>query len=72
LTPSRVRSESALEKQIADIFCLMGLLLAGALSSYAPSSYSLMTAYAEEFNMELGAALRMAFNSTLLGVLPRS
>ena len=55
----------------------MGLLLAGALSSYAPPSYSLMTAYAEEpalgvFNMELEAALRMAFNSTLLGVLPRS
>jgi len=60
----------------AQWFCLMSLLSAGALSTYAPPPPSLLAAYAEEpslgvLHMELQDALRFAFRSTLLGVLPR-
>lgn len=61
----------------AQSFCLMGLVLAGALSSYVPPPPSLLAAYAEEpalgvLHMELDGALRIAFNAALLGVLPRA
>ncbi|MGW0431263.1 TetR family transcriptional regulator [Micromonospora sp. NPDC003197] len=61
----------------AQPFCLMSLVAAGALSSYAPPPPSLLAAYADEpalgvLHMELRDALRMSFTSTLLGVLPRA
>lgn len=61
----------------AQMFCLMSLVSAGALSSYAPPPPSLLAAYAEEpalgtLHMELADALRIFFISTLLGVLPRA
>lgn len=61
----------------AQLFCLMGLLSAGALSAYAPPPPSLLAAYADEpalgaLHMELRDALRVSFTSTLLGVLPRA
>jgi AcrR family transcriptional regulator len=61
----------------AQLFCLMSLVSAGALSSYVPPPPSLLAAYADEpalgvLNMELGQALRIAFTSALLGVLPRA
>lgn len=58
-------------------FCLMSLVSAGALSAYVPPPPSLLAAYEEE--PELGAlhadlpdALRVAFTSFLVGVLPRT
>ena len=61
----------------AQVFCLMSLLSAGALSAYAPPPPSLLAAYADEpalgaLHMELRDALRASFTSTLLGVLPRT
>ena len=61
----------------AQMFCLMSLLSAGALSAYAPPPPSLRAAYADEpalgaLHMELRDALRTSFTSTLLGVLPRA
>jgi AcrR family transcriptional regulator len=61
----------------AQLFCLMSLVSAGALSSYVPPPPSLLAAYADEpelgvLHMDLGDALRVAFTSTLLGVLPRA
>lgn len=61
----------------AQMFCLMSLLSAGALSAYAPPPPSLLAAYADEpalgaLHMELRDALRASFTSTLLGVLPRT
>lgn len=61
----------------AQLFCLMSLVSAGALSSYVPPPPSLLTAYAEEpalgvLNIELQDALRLSFTSSLLGVLPRA
>jgi AcrR family transcriptional regulator len=60
----------------AQLFCLMSLVSAGALSSYVPPPPSLLAAYADEpelgaLHMDLRDALRVAFNSALLGVLPR-
>ncbi len=60
----------------AQSFCLLSLLSAGALSAYAPPAPSLLAAYADEpalgvLHMELRDALRLAFISTLVGVLPR-
>ena len=60
----------------AQVFCLMSLISAGALSSYVPPPASLLAAYADEpalgvLNLELRDALRIAFTSALLGVLPR-
>ncbi|MFB8760304.1 TetR/AcrR family transcriptional regulator [Streptomyces nigra] len=60
----------------ARLFCLMGLAAAGALSSYVPPPPSVLAAYAEEpalgvLHIELREALRTAFTSMLLGVLPR-
>jgi hypothetical protein len=50
---------------------------AGALSSYVPPPPSLIAAYADEpdlgvLNLELQDALRVAFTSALVGVLPRA
>ncbi|GAA2948566.1 MULTISPECIES: TetR/AcrR family transcriptional regulator [Streptomyces] len=61
----------------AQLFCLMSLVSAGALSSYVPPPPSLLAAYADEpalgaLHMELPDALRAAFTSALLGVLPRA
>lgn len=61
----------------AQLFCLMSLVSAGALSSYVPPPPSLLAAYADEpalgvLNLELRDALRVAFTSALLGVLPRA
>ena len=60
----------------AQLFCLMSLVSAGALSSYVPPPASLLAAYAEEpelgvLNLDLQEALRIAFTSSLVGVLPR-
>jgi AcrR family transcriptional regulator len=60
----------------AQLFCLMSLVSAGALSSYVPPPPSLLAAYADEpalgvLNLELGDALRVAITSSLVGVLPR-
>jgi AcrR family transcriptional regulator len=60
----------------AQLFCLISLVSAGALASYVPPPPSLLAAYAEEpelgvFNLDLGEALRVAYTSSLLGVLPR-
>lgn len=61
----------------ADLFCLMSLMTAGALSSYVPPPPSLLTAYADEpalgvLHLELDVALRVALTSALLGALPRA
>lgn len=61
----------------AQLFCLMSLVTAGALSSYVPPPPSLLAAYADEpalgvLNLELRDALHVAFTSALLGVLPRA
>ncbi|WP_150461773.1 TetR/AcrR family transcriptional regulator [Nesterenkonia ebinurensis] len=60
----------------AQIFCLMSLISAGALSTYVPPPPSLLAAYAEEpalgvFHLDLQDALRISLVSALLGVLPR-
>jgi AcrR family transcriptional regulator len=60
----------------AQLFCLISLVSAGALSSYVPPPPSLLAAYAEEpelgvLNLDLREALRVAYTSSLLGVLPR-
>nr|WP_228536626.1 TetR family transcriptional regulator [Nocardia sp. XZ_19_231] len=61
----------------AQLFCLMSLVSAGALSSYTPPPPSLLAAYADEptlgvLHMDLRDALRISFTSSLLGVLPRA
>jgi AcrR family transcriptional regulator len=61
----------------AQLFCLISLISAGALASYVPPPPSLLAAYAEEpelgvLNLDLREALRVAFTSSLLGVLPRA
>jgi AcrR family transcriptional regulator len=60
----------------AQLFCLMSLVSAGALSSYVPPPASLLAAYEEEpalgaLHLDLHDALRLSFTSALLGVLPR-
>ncbi|WP_435131004.1 TetR/AcrR family transcriptional regulator [Actinacidiphila sp. bgisy144] len=59
------------------LFCLMGLVSAGALAAYVPPPPSLLAAYAEEpalgvLHLELRDALRASFTSALLGILPRT
>jgi AcrR family transcriptional regulator len=59
------------------LFCLMSLVSAGALSSYVPPPPSVLAAYTEEpalgvLHLELRDALRVAFTSALVGVLPRA
>ena len=61
----------------AQLFCLMSLVSAGALSSYVPAPPSLLAAYEQEpalgvLHLELRDALRVAFTSALVGVLPRA
>jgi hypothetical protein len=61
----------------AQLFCLMSMVSAGALSTYAPPPPSLLAAYADEpalgaFNIELREALRYSFTAALVGVLPRA
>ena len=60
----------------AQLFCLMALVSAGALSSYVPPPPSVLAAYADEpalgvLHLELRDGLQMALTSALLGVLPR-
>jgi AcrR family transcriptional regulator len=60
----------------AQLFCLMILVSAGALSAYVPPPPSVLAAYADEpalgvLHLELREALRISFTSMLLGVLPR-
>ncbi|MFD4031312.1 TetR/AcrR family transcriptional regulator [Streptomyces sp. NPDC058637] len=61
----------------AQLFCLMSLISAGALSAYVPPPPSLLAAYEDEpalgvLNLDLRDALRVSFTSALLGVLPRA
>ena len=61
----------------AQMFCLMSLVSAGAISSYVPPPPSLAAAYAEEpalaiLDFDLRTALRATFTSALLGALPRT
>jgi AcrR family transcriptional regulator len=60
----------------AQLFCLMTLISAGALSAYVPPPPSLLAAYADEpalglLHLELRDALHFSITSTLRGVLPR-
>uniref|UniRef100_A0AAU3H4U2 TetR/AcrR family transcriptional regulator n=1 Tax=Streptomyces sp. NBC_01401 TaxID=2903854 RepID=A0AAU3H4U2_9ACTN len=60
----------------AQLFCLMSLVSAGALSAYVPPPPSLVAAYAEEpalgvLHLDLRETLRDSFTATLVGVLPR-
>ncbi|BBY50429.1 TetR family transcriptional regulator [Mycolicibacterium arabiense] len=60
----------------AQLFCLMSLVSAGALSTYVPPPPSLVAACADEpalavFQMDLCDALQYSFTAGLLGVLPR-
>jgi AcrR family transcriptional regulator len=61
----------------AQLFCLMSLVSAGALSAYVPPPPSVLAAYADEpalgvLHLELRDALRISFTSSLLGMLPRA
>ncbi|MET8874002.1 TetR family transcriptional regulator [Nocardia sp. NPDC004604] len=61
----------------AQLFCLMSLVSAGALSAYVPPPPSLLAAYDDEpalgvLHLDMREALRDSFTSTLLGVLPRA
>ncbi|MFJ6464357.1 TetR/AcrR family transcriptional regulator [Streptomyces sp. NPDC091387] len=61
----------------AQLFCLMSLVSAGALSAYVPPPPSLLAAYADEpalgvLRLELRDTLRASFTSALLGALPRA
>ncbi|MFD7428214.1 TetR/AcrR family transcriptional regulator [Streptomyces sp. NPDC059818] len=61
----------------AQLFCLMSLVSAGALSAYVPPPPSLLAAYADEpalgvIRLELRDTLRASFTSALLGALPRA
>jgi AcrR family transcriptional regulator len=61
----------------AQLFCMMSLVSAGALSSYVPPPPSLLAAYADEpelgvLNLDLQHALRLSFTSSLVGILPRA
>ena len=61
----------------AQLFCLMSLVSAGALSTYVPPPPSLLAAYAEEpelaaLRLDPREALLEAFTASLLGVLPRT
>ncbi|MEV5889530.1 TetR/AcrR family transcriptional regulator [Nonomuraea fuscirosea] len=59
------------------LFCLMALVSAGALSAYVPPPPSLVAAYAEEpslgvLHLDLHDALQASFTAALVGVLPRA
>jgi AcrR family transcriptional regulator len=59
------------------MFCVMSLIFAGGLSTYVPPPASLLAAYADEpdlgaMHLELRDALKFAFTSALVGVLPRT
>ena len=60
----------------AQLFCLISLVSAGALSSYVPPPPTVLAAYEDEpdlavLHLELRDGLRIAFTSALMGVLPR-
>ncbi|MET9211542.1 MULTISPECIES: TetR/AcrR family transcriptional regulator [unclassified Nocardia] len=60
----------------AQLFCLMSLVSAGALSAYASPPPSVLAAYEDEpalgvLHRDLRDALCVSFTSMLLGVLPR-
>ncbi|MER7557519.1 TetR family transcriptional regulator [Nocardioides sp. NPDC126508] len=61
----------------AETFCLMSLIMAGAVAAYDPPPPSLLAAYADEpdlaaLQLDLPDALRTAVTASLIGVLPRS
>ena len=61
----------------AEPLCRMSLVSAGAVSSYVPPPPSLLAASADEpalgvFHLDLRDALRVAFTSSVLGVLSRA
>ncbi|GIF38958.1 TetR family transcriptional regulator [Actinoplanes xinjiangensis] len=61
----------------AQLFCLLSLVSAGALSAYVPPPPSVLAAYADEpalavIHMDLRDALRAALAAALVGVLPRA
>lgn len=61
----------------AELFCLMGLVSAGAFSAYVPPPPSVLAAYADEpelsvLHLDLHEALRTSLVTTLVGVLPRA
>ncbi|NKY36338.1 TetR/AcrR family transcriptional regulator [Nocardia speluncae] len=61
----------------AQLFCLMSLVSAGALSAYFPPPPSVLAAYADDpalgvLDTELRDALRHSFTAALVGVLPRT
>ncbi|MEV6217217.1 TetR family transcriptional regulator [Nocardia sp. NPDC051833] len=66
-----------LDDDQAQLFCLMSLVSAGALSAYASPPPSVLAAYEDEpalgvLHRDLRDALRASFTSALLGVLPRA
>jgi AcrR family transcriptional regulator len=61
----------------AQLCCLMFLVSAGALATYAPPPPALLAACSDEpdlavFSMELREALQYSFATALLGAMPRS
>jgi len=61
----------------AQLFCLMSLVSAGALSAYVPPPPSLLAAYAEDpslgvLQLDLRDTLRASFTASLVGMLPRT
>jgi AcrR family transcriptional regulator len=61
----------------AQVFCLMSLVSAGALSSYFPPPPSLLAAYADEpeldaLHLDFQQALQASLTSMLMGALPRT
>lgn len=60
----------------AELFCLMTLVSAGALSAYVPPPASLLAAYEQEpelgkYHPDFVDALRAGVTASLVGVLPR-
>jgi AcrR family transcriptional regulator len=61
----------------AQLFCLMSLVSAGALSSYFPPPPSLLAAYEDEpeldaLQLDFQQALQASLTASLLGALPRT
>lgn len=61
----------------AQLFCLMSLVSAGALSSYFPPPPSILAAYVDEpeldaLHLDFQQALQASFTSMLMGALPRT
>lgn len=61
----------------AQLFCLMSLVSAGALSSYFPPPPSILAAYVDEpeldaLHLDFQQALQASLTSMLMGALPRT